>query len=168
MHTAFGPQGEGLQGSTGFDDSSIAKFNNIKKRKEKKRNCIILIINIKKKIEKSIKFLRKFLTFEVTIIERISCESFRTCASWCMINHVTDSWWSTGTWTRISTSLVYASLITSTIGIDSTFGSTIWWTTDIGFKTRTRWHTTDIMTFCVWSTRWRYAGILNDRTRCKF
>ena len=35
MHTAFGPQGEGLQGSTGFDDSSIAKFNNIKKRKLK-------------------------------------------------------------------------------------------------------------------------------------
>lgn len=43
-------------------------------------------MNMKKKIEKSI----KFLTFEVTIIERISRESFRTCASWCMINHVTD------------------------------------------------------------------------------
>lgn len=37
MHNAFGPQGEGLQGSAGLDRSSIAKFNNIKKRKEKKK-----------------------------------------------------------------------------------------------------------------------------------
>lgn len=46
---------------------------------------------MKKNIEKSIKFFRKFLTFEITIIERISREFFLTCASWCMINHVTDS-----------------------------------------------------------------------------
>lgn len=36
VHTAFGPQGEGLQGSAGLGGSSIAKFNNIKKKKKEK------------------------------------------------------------------------------------------------------------------------------------
>lgn len=75
---------------------------------------------------------------QVTIAEGIACVSVRTCASWGMIDHGTQSINATRSGTRVFAFLSDTSFIAGAIRINRTFGTAIRWRSDVIRHARAR------------------------------
>ncbi len=141
-HWAFGPQGDGLHGSS--RGGSLAKWN-------------ILFFIIKRKPETKITKSLTWRWFGMTICERIACILFWAWARRCMIDDSTYGIETTCTQAWVSTLFLNTCFVTWAFWIDGTFWAAVWRWTNVCWQTRTRRRSIDITTLWKWST-WRWIA----------
>lgn len=117
-------------------------------------NCALLMM---KRTDKSID---KSLTLNnVATYKRISSKWWRTTTNRVVVNNLTKSANSAGSWARIFTFLIGTSLILWTFGVHYTLRSANWWTTYVTNYTGTNGLTVHLSALAVRSTRWRWTYV---------
>jgi hypothetical protein len=94
-----------------------------------------------------------YLTYGLASDEWVSSETRRTATDWIVVHYFAASSHTTRPWTRVSTSLVAAGLILTTLRAHYALWPTCWWTAYEARDARAHSLSIDFTTLTVWSTR---------------
>lgn len=109
------------------------------------------------------------LTWYITMTSRegIACISLLTNTPWCMSRYATFGICSTRSNARICTLIIDTSQMRRTLGVDSTFGPTLRWSSDIACGTRAYWMPVKDTTYGIRTARrgntWIYRFFVYNR-----
>lgn len=95
----------------------------------------------------------------IAACKRISGEATDAVAYGNVFNDRACGMWSTRTYARISAAFILTGQMMWTLFIDNALGSTIWWSTDIIFDTRTGRTIAHYSTVRIWTTRRWYTWV---------